>query len=79
MIIPVRCFTCGKEISTNYQAFKEAVSNLNNTEILRLDAYMVNNLKVEKSEHGKIMDKIGIKRYCCRRQILGTEDIIDII
>lgn len=28
---------------------------------------------------GQIMDKLGLKRYCCRRMMLGTEDMMDVI
>ena len=83
MIIPIRCFSCGKPISTYYQAYKKLVSELNDdnneSEITRLTAHDVNNGKITKSSHGKIMDTIGITRICCRRHMLGTEDTIDII
>ena len=26
---------------------------------------------------GKALDKLGVKRYCCRRMILGNVDLID--
>ena len=79
MIIPIRCFTCNKEISTCYQAYLEQIQTLQNKEIIRLDANLLNSGKIEKSEHGKILDELGLKLYCCRRHILGQVDVIDII
>jgi DNA-directed RNA polymerase subunit N len=26
---------------------------------------------------GKVMDKLGVKRYCCRRMLVGQVDVID--
>ncbi len=34
--------------------------------------------RVEKGEDpGKVMDDLGIKRYCCRRMLLSQVDVID--
>jgi DNA-directed RNA polymerase subunit N len=57
MIIPVRCFSCGKPIAGFYEEFKERVE------------------KGEKPE--KVLDDMKLKRYCCRRMILGHVDLID--
>ena len=63
MMIPVRCFSCGKVVADKYYEFRE---------------------EVEKTKHmhkegdiGKIMDKLGYDRYCCRRMILSQEELID--
>lgn len=59
MIIPVRCFSCGKPIGHLYEEYLE---------------------KVEKGEDkGKVMDKLGLKRYCCRGIFLSHVDTLDII
>ncbi|MCP8304677.1 MAG: DNA-directed RNA polymerase subunit N [archaeon] len=31
----------------------------------------------EGEEPGKVLDSMGIKRYCCRRMLLSNVDIID--
>jgi DNA-directed RNA polymerase subunit N len=28
---------------------------------------------------GKIMDELGLKRYCCRAMFMGQEDYIDLV
>lgn len=57
MIIPIRCFTCGKPVAQLWEEF------------------------VEKTERGepakKVMDQIGLERYCCRGIFLGHVDLID--
>jgi DNA-directed RNA polymerase subunit N len=56
-MIPVRCFTCGKVISTAYEAFKT---------------------RREAGEDPKrILDDLGMERYCCRRMLLTHKEIID--
>ena len=56
-MIPVRCFTCGKVISTVYEEYKR-----------RRDA---------KEDQKKILDDLGMDRYCCRRMLLTHKEIID--
>ena len=67
MIIPVRCFTCGKVIGSAYEEFKR-----------RYEEYKK---AVEKGEKPKetpkeILDDLGITRYCCRRMLLSHVDLI---
>ncbi len=57
MIIPIRCFSCGKPIGQYWEEYAERVKN--------------------GEEPGKVMDELGIKRYCCRRMLLTHKDYID--
>ena len=57
MIIPIRCFTCGRLIASEYEKFKK---------------------RVEKGEDPeKVLDDLGIERYCCRRMLLTQVDLLD--
>ncbi len=57
MIIPVRCFTCGKVIGQLYDEY---------------------NLRVQGGEDAKkVLDELGLERYCCRRMFLTHVDLID--
>jgi len=57
MMIPVRCFSCGKSLASQYDEFRKRIQN------------------GEKAE--KVMDDLGIKRYCCRRMVFSQVDLID--
>lgn len=57
MIIPVRCFTCGKVISSKWNDYKM--------------------LEKQTGDSGRALDKIQIRRMCCRRMFLTHVDIID--
>jgi len=59
MIIPVRCFSCGKPIGQFWEKFKA---------------------EVEKGKDpAKVLDELGVERYCCRQVFIGHVDLIDTI
>jgi len=57
MIIPVRCFTCGKLIGDKWEEFSKRVKN--------------------GEPADKVLDDLGVTRYCCRRMLLSHVEIID--
>jgi len=57
MIVPVRCFTCGKLVGDKWEAFTKRVK--------------------EGEAAGKVLDDLGVTRYCCRRMLLSHVEIID--
>jgi DNA-directed RNA polymerase subunit N (RpoN/RPB10) len=75
MIIPVRCFTCGKVLGDKWQQYTELKSKYKNSD----EDTIINLKNVKKTAEGKAMDELNIKRICCRRIMLGQLDLIDII
>ena len=80
MLIPVRCFTCGKTISDKWVPFIKGVnekkdSNITN-DVKDLDIEYINLENPNKSIEGEVMDELGLHRYCCRRMILGNVHLI---
>jgi len=59
MIIPVRCFSCGRPIGHLWMEYKKRVA--------------------EGEKPGKVLDELGIERYCCRAMFLGQEDYIKLV
>jgi DNA-directed RNA polymerase subunit N len=57
MIIPVRCFSCGKPIGHLWEEFNNRIN--------------------KKENPKKVLDNLGLERYCCRSQFLGHIDLID--
>ena len=56
MIIPVRCFSCGKVVGHLWEEYKE---------------------RVNKGEDAKkVLDDLGLKRYCCRALFLTHVDLL---
>jgi len=76
MIIPVRCFTCGKVIGDKWEDYKVLKIKYNNN---KDEDTIINVSNVKKTPEGKAMDELGIKRICCRRMFLGQTDLIDLI
>ncbi len=59
MIIPVRCFSCGKPIGHLWEEFKKRTG--------------------EGEEMRKVLDDLGVERYCCRSVFLGQTDLIEVV
>ncbi len=59
MIIPVRCFSCGKPIGHLWEEFKKRTA--------------------EGENPGKVLDELGLERYCCRSVFLGQEDLAELV
>ena len=56
MIIPVRCFSCGKVVGHLWEEYEKRVK--------------------EGEKPGKVMDDLGLTRYCCRGLFLGHVDLL---
>ncbi len=59
MIIPVRCFSCGKPIGHLWEEFKKRIASGENPK--------------------KVLDDLGLERYCCRAMFLGQADYIELV
>ena len=76
MIVPIRCFTCGRvmaDIADFYESEKEKVKE-NDKEVV--DKLYKN---FEKIHTGEILNKLGLNRYCCRRNLITNIDMMDVI
>jgi DNA-directed RNA polymerase subunit N (RpoN/RPB10) len=77
MIIPIRCFTCGRvmaDIADFYETEKEKLKD--KTDKKEVDKIYKN---FEKIHTGEILDNLGLKRYCCRRNLIANIDMMDVI
>jgi len=57
VIVPVRCFTCGRIIGHLWDEYARRVAS--------------------GEDPGKVLDELGLKRYCCRRMFLSHVDLIN--
>jgi len=67
VIIPVRCFTCGKVIGEAYEEYKKR--------------YTIYKASIDSGEKPKetpkeILYDLGVDRYCCRRMIITHVDLV---
>ncbi len=73
MIIPIRCFTCGKVMADKSDYYLAEVEKLKASEKDPL-------YKDFDNVHTKeILDSLGLTRYCCRRNLISQVDLMNII
>ena len=83
MIIPIRCFTCGAVISDKWLEYERLVAaertNTKETDVELLDIdTLESNEKTVTAEY-KALEKLNVKRICCRRHFLTNVDMIELI
>lgn len=77
MIIPVKCFTCGKVLANKYRYYQQEVRKIkNNKEAVSIDRvkYLTTEY-AEKTPEGEVLDNLFINKMCCRRHLLTHVDI----
>ena len=75
MIIPIRCFTCGKVIAHMYEEYLEKVTELlDDDNLVKMTDGLNTNYVTTKTKEGIILDNLSIHRYCCRRHFLTQSD-----
>jgi DNA-directed RNA polymerase subunit N (RpoN/RPB10) len=76
MIIPVKCFTCGKVIGNKYLYFKRVVrAEKLKKSIDPDDVIYLTEDNIKKTPEGKCLDDLGLTKICCRRHMLTHVDI----
>lgn len=76
MIIPVRCMSCGHVLADKWEYYSRECQKLAEETSEDQPTTMKN---MDKLSRGKILDDLGLKRLCCRRHMLGNQDMMDII
>ncbi len=76
MIIPVKCFTCGKVLANKYEWYLREVRKMKSNRQMTVDGviYLTQAMK-DKTPEGEAMDQLGLQRMCCRRHVLTHVDI----
>jgi DNA-directed RNA polymerase subunit N (RpoN/RPB10) len=74
MLIPVKCFTCGKEISSYYRAYEREVRQKKLASGVN-DVVYLTKVQTDKTAEGEVLDRLQIRKMCCRRHILTHVEI----
>lgn len=76
MIIPVRCFTCGKVLGNKYRYYLREVRKRKLQQDLDTEKviYLTSEFS-DKTPEGQVMDELKLNKLCCRRHILTHVDI----
>lgn len=68
MIIPISCFTCNKVIAHLWEEYLEKLKSKEKKKI---------NDNKSVSFENEILEKLGIKRYCCKRMFLTNNNYLN--
>jgi DNA-directed RNA polymerase I, II, and III subunit RPABC5 len=76
MIIPVKCFTCGKVLGDKYNYYLSEVRKIKmSKDVATDDVVYLTKEYVKKTPEGQVMDMLNLRRQCCRRHMLTHVDI----
>lgn len=76
MIIPVRCFTCGKVVGNKWLTYQREVRK--QKEEANIDPHRVEYMtetNIHRTPEANVLDKLGLTKMCCRRHFLTHVDI----
>ena len=76
MIIPIKCFTCGKVLGNKYRYYVKEVQKkkINKNIDVEKVQYLTKDY-IDKTPEGEVMDDLRLIKYCCRRHMLTHVDI----
>lgn len=76
MIIPVKCFTCGKVLADKYNYYLTQVRKIKESRNMDVNkvVYLTKEY-IDKTPEGEVLDKLGLNKMCCRRHMLTHVDI----
>ncbi len=76
MIIPIKCFTCGKVIANKYRYYCQEVRKRKLARDMDVDKvlYLTAEFR-DKTPEGEVLDELNMTKMCCRRHFLTHVDI----
>ena len=76
MLIPIKCFTCGKVLADKYRYYEQEVRKMKASKDMQVDnvIYLTKSNR-DKTPEGEVLDKLGLTKMCCRRHLLTHVDI----
>ena len=89
MIIPVRCFTCGKVLADKWNYYNAEVNK--NKKDKDNNKFTMDDISISENEdkptkyftddnkNDETLNKLGLNKMCCRRHMLSHVDLIEII
>jgi DNA-directed RNA polymerase I, II, and III subunit RPABC5 len=76
MLIPVKCFTCGKVIGDKYNYYlKEIIQRKGESTYNHEDIQYLDETRMDKTIEGEILDQLKMTDMCCRRHFLTHVNI----
>lgn len=80
MICPIRCFSCSHVLADKWEYWELKCKQLDAREQTPQETEKTKDMKnMDKKTRGDILDELGLTRLCCRRIMLSTVDMMDLI
>ncbi len=81
MIIPVCCFTCGHVLADKYRYFQRECKKVDEQDDKGKPSTSSSTefKNIDPKTRGHILDELKLNRICCRRMMISTVDMMDII
>jgi DNA-directed RNA polymerase subunit N (RpoN/RPB10) len=76
MLIPVKCFSCGKVLADLYREYIRRVREKKIKNDMAIDEVIyLTKANTEKTPEGEVLDSLNLNKMCCRRHMLTHVDI----
>jgi DNA-directed RNA polymerase I, II, and III subunit RPABC5 len=75
MIIPIRCMNCGKLIADKWRIYQKLVADAQKDENRK--TIVSDGTQSLTTPEGSALDRLGLKRSCCRKHFLTHRDLTD--
>ena len=76
MLIPIKCFTCGKVLADKYRYYEQEVRKMKASKDMQVDNVIcLTKSNRDKTPEGEVLDKLQLDKICCRRHILTHVNI----
>jgi DNA-directed RNA polymerase subunit N (RpoN/RPB10) len=74
MIIPIRCFECGKVIGDQWVYYQAKLKEMKANS--KEDKVYFDGKEIKETPEKKILDSLGLVRACCRTHFLTQVDLL---
>lgn len=77
MIIPIRCMNCGNVIADKWRYYQKRVRELKGNSESSAQPYFMDGTTIPDTPEAKVLNELGLKKYCCRKHFLTQRDMMD--
>ena len=77
MIIPIRCMSCGNTLADKWNYYKNELKKRRGKSNEYEDRFYMDGTQIPKTLELELMNRIGLKRPCCRKHFLTHVDLIE--
>lgn len=77
MIIPIRCMNCGNVIADKWRYYQKRLRDLKGSNEAAAQPYFMDATTIPDTPEAKVLNELGMTRYCCRKHFLTHRDLME--